>query len=68
MGLDSATFWGKGTEVPSLSRDKGTTGQAPTLATGRAGTAKFGTGRAGTPKTQDVLKQENDVLKQKMLF
>ena len=27
-GRDIATFWDKGTEVPSLSRDKGTTGQA----------------------------------------
>ena len=27
-GRDSATFRDKGTEVPSLSRDKGTTGQA----------------------------------------
>ena len=33
-GRDSATFWDKGTEVPSLSRDKGTTGQAQNLATG----------------------------------
>ena len=34
-GRDSATFQDKGTEVPSLSRDKGTTGQAQNLATGR---------------------------------
>jgi hypothetical protein len=34
---DSATFRDKGTEVPSLSRDKGTTGQAQNLATGRDG-------------------------------
>ena len=34
-GRDSATFWVKGTEVPSLSRDKGTTGQAKNLAKGR---------------------------------
>ena len=32
-GRDSAFFWDKGTEVPSLSRDKGTMGQAPNLAT-----------------------------------
>jgi hypothetical protein len=38
-GQDSATFWDKETEVPSLSRDKGTTGRAQNLATGRAGTA-----------------------------
>ena len=29
--LDSATFWDKGTEVPSLSQDKGTMGQAKIL-------------------------------------
>ena len=28
MRRDSATFWDTGTEVPSLSRDEGTTGQA----------------------------------------
>ena len=33
-GRDSATFRDKGTEIPSLSRDKGTTGQAQNLATG----------------------------------
>ena len=31
-GQDSATFREKGTEVPSLSWDKGTTGQAKNLA------------------------------------
>jgi hypothetical protein len=36
-GRDSPTFRDKGTEVPSLSRDKGTTGQAQNLATGRDG-------------------------------
>ena len=30
-------FWDKGTEVPSLSRDKGTTGQTQNLAKGRDG-------------------------------
>ena len=36
-----------GTEVPSLSRDKGTTGQAKNFAKGRDGPGqpKFGTGR-----------------------
>ena len=34
MGRDSATFPDKGTEVPSLSRDKGSTGQAQNLAMG----------------------------------
>ena len=50
MGRDSATFRDNGTEVPSLSRDKGTTGQAKNLAKGRDGPGqpKFRTGRAGT--------------------
>merc|ERR1712140_145247 len=44
-----------GTEVPSLSRDKGTTRQAKNLAKGRDGPGqpKFGTGRAGTAKIRD---------------
>ena len=33
-GRDSATFRDKGTEVPSLSRDKGTMGQSQNLAMG----------------------------------
>ena len=49
MGRDSATFQDKGTEVPSLSRDKGTMGQAQNLATGQdgpgQGLSKSGTGR-----------------------
>ena len=36
-GRDSANFWDKGTEVSSLSQDKGTMGQAQNLGTGRAG-------------------------------
>ena len=36
-GRDSATFRDKGTEVPTLSRDKGTTVQAQNLATGLDG-------------------------------
>jgi hypothetical protein len=32
------TFWDKGTEIPSLSWDKGTARQAQNLATGRDGT------------------------------
>ena len=36
-GRDGATFWDKGTKVPSLSRDKGTMAQAQNLAMGRAG-------------------------------
>ena len=38
-GRDSATFLDKGTEVPQLSREKGTMGQAQNLAKGRDGTA-----------------------------
>ena len=68
-GQDSATFREKGTEVPSLSWDKGTTGQ-PKSGTGRAGTAKnrdgtrdkTGQGRKGCSKT------EKDVLEQKRMF
>ena len=54
-GRDIATFWDKGTEVPSLIRDKGTTGQAKNLAKGwdGPGQPKFGTGRAGTAKIRD---------------
>ena len=74
-GWDSATFRDKGTEVSSLSWDKGTTGQAQNLATGRDGPGQpnSGTGHGtkrdraekGCSKTEkDVLKQENDVLKQ----
>ena len=46
-GRDSATFRDNGTEVSSLSRDKGTTGQAKNLTKGRdgPGQSKFGTGR-----------------------
>ena len=46
-GRDSATFWDNGTEVPSLSRDKETMGQAENLAKGRdrPGQLKFGTGQ-----------------------
>ena len=45
MGRDSATFWDQGTEVPSLSRDKRTTGKAQNLAKGRYGTACQNPGR-----------------------
>ena len=70
MGRDSETFRDNGTEIPSLSQDKGTTGQAKNLAKGRAGTAKnrdgmrdkTGQSRKGRCKT------ENDVLKQKTTF
>ena len=71
-GRDSAIFPDKGTEVPSLSWDKGTTGQAKNLAKGRDGPGqpKSGTGR-GTKRDRaekDVLKQEMDVLKQERMF
>ena len=69
-GQDRATFRDK--EVPSLSWDKGTTGQAKNLAKGRdrPGQSKSGTGH-GTKRDRaekDVLKQEKDVLKQKRMF
>ena len=71
-GRDSETFRDNGTEVPSLSRDKGTTGQAKNLAKGRDGPGqpKTGTGR-GTKRDRaekDVLKQKKDALKQKRMF
>ena len=37
MGWDRATFRDKGTEVSSLYRDKGTTGQAQNLTKGQDG-------------------------------
>ena len=54
-GWSNATFRDKGTEVPSLSLDKGTTGQAKNPAKGRDGPGqpKFGTGRVGTAKIRD---------------
>jgi hypothetical protein len=77
-GRDSATFRDKGTEVPTLSRDKGTTGQAQNLATGRDGTG-FVTGcpvpsrdvpgqnhlpKKAKKREKVVVKQEKDVPKQ----
>ena len=81
-GRDGATFRDNGTEVSSLSWDKGTMGQAKNLTKGRDGPGqpKFGMGRTGTAKIRDkrgtkqeraemdVLKRENDVLKQKIMF
>ena len=54
-GRDSETFRDNETEVSSLSRDKGTTGQAKNLAKGQYGSGqpKSGTGRAGTAKNRD---------------
>ena len=60
-GRNSATFQDNGTEVPSLSPDKGTTGQAKNLAKGqdRAGQSTSGMGR----RTKWD-RAENDILKQ----
>ena len=71
-GRDSATFRDNGTEVSSLSRDKGTRGQAKNLTKGRDGPGqpKSGTGH-GTKRDgaeKDVPKQEKYVLKQKRTF
>ena len=60
-GRDSETFRDNGTEIPSLSRDKGTTGQAKNFAKGREGSGqpKSGTGRDagqnGTEQKRTVL-------------
>ena len=59
---DSVTFRDKGTEVPSLSRDKRTMGQAQNLATGRAGTACQNPGRDNhcfSVKIQDGTGRDN---------
>ena len=54
-GRDSTTFWDNVTEVSSLSRDKGTTGQAQNLAKEWDGPRqlKSGTGQDGTAKIRD---------------
>ena len=48
MEWESATFWGKGTEVPSFSRDKGMMEQAQNLAMGRKETGQSIKIRDGT--------------------
>ena len=54
MGCDSATFQDKGTEVPSMSRDKGKTGQAQNLAKGWEGLGQSVKIQDGTwDRTQD---------------
>ena len=55
-GRDSATFRDNGTEVSSLSWDKGTTGQAKNLTKGRARTAKIrdGPGRNSQKPGRDA--------------
>ena len=69
----------KGTEVSSLSQDKGTTGQDKNLTKGRDGPRqpKFETGQTETAKIRDGTRdktgqsrkgRENDVLKQKTMF
>ena len=63
-GRDSATFRDKGTEVPSLSRDKGTTSKS-CHGTGRDSLSKSGTGRGtitillSKSGTQDVEPSQN---------
>ena len=70
-GRDIATFRDNGTEVSSLSRDKGTTGQAQNLATGRDGTG-FQTGCPvpGRPGTKGLAKkfQKNSKIVKKNPF
>ena len=64
-GRDSTTFWDNGTEVSSLSRDKGTTEQAQNwesdFVPGRPGTEKFVPGFLLLPLSWDkgTLGQEN---------
>ena len=62
-GRDSATFRDNGTEIYSLSRDKGTTGQAQNFATGRDGTgfwqlvpSRPGTSRGTETKEKTLIK------------
>ena len=55
-GRDSETFRDNGTDIPSLSLDKGTTGQAKNLAKGRdrSGQPKSGTGRDSQKPGRDA--------------
>ena len=68
-GRDSETFRDNGTEVPSLSRDKGTTGQAKNIAKGRDGPGQPNSGRdspnPGRDAGQNGTEQKKDVLKQR---
>ena len=41
MGRESATYWDKGTEVPSLSQDKGIMEQTQNVAMRRDGPEQF---------------------------
>ena len=67
-GRDSAIFRDIGTEVSSLSQDKGTTGRAQNLATGRDGPGqpKSGTGRAGTAKLRDGTRDKTGQSRKRM--
>ena len=65
MRRDSASFWDKGTEVTSLSWEKGTTGQAKNLAKGWDGPGQPKSGTGGGTK-QD--RAEKEILKQKRKF
>ena len=65
---DSETFRDNRTEVPSLSRDKGTTGQAKNLAKGRDGSGqpKSRTGRAGTAKLREGTRDKTGQSRKRM--
>ena len=67
---DSATFWDNGTEDPSLSQDKGTTGQAKKLAKIRDGARdKMRQSKKGRSKIGiGCFKTEKDVLKRERMF
>ena len=63
--MGQCNFSEKGTEIPPLSWDKGTTGQAQNLATGQDGP---GQSKSGTGRRTKRDRAEKDVLKQKMMF
>ena len=65
---DRTTFRDNGTEVSSLSRDKGTTGKAQNLAKGRDGPGqlKSGPGRARTAKIQDGTRDKTGQSRKRM--
>ena len=62
LGRDSETFRDRGTEVPSLSRDKGTAGQAKNLAKGQ------GQPTSGTGRRTKWDRAEKNILKQEIMF
>jgi len=60
-GRDSATFRDSGTGKTFLSRDKGTTGQAQNLATGRDGPGQLNSGTSrGTSRPLETLTTTDD--------